>query len=302
MNKKIVLVNFTIVAIVALILFSVLFISIGEGKGISLVAFLCCMSCLFFGIISLKIGKMLTRLTFFLFAITAVVSITAFMFPDVVRGISPVRDAGENAKNLLGKVATATNKDSALAVAVNALPVEHGETLEERVAFWVGSDVDHIDSMHFMLVSGIGISAYNAEHKVKEGYARDQVVVRIFSKGKSEDYFLECANGLVRKRWESAVSETPIGGNHAIGHPLPVSVTNFENSGFVIGRGESLCTYLSLREALVVAMAYNLPTFERDTDNIPIIITSVKSGLKLSKKHKIITIVQPGFAYDPDVE
>lgn len=116
------------------------------------------------------------------------IALSPLWYPNVVTQLKPVRNAGEKAKIALGNVAHSSNKDSALVEAVDALPVD-GNTLEERVAHWVRYDFNKIDSMKFKLVSGIGISATDAERKVKEGYTRDQVVVQIFSNGSASEYF-----------------------------------------------------------------------------------------------------------------
>lgn len=106
----------------------------------------------------------------------------SLIYPNVVTELSPIRDPGEKAKVALRNVTNAKNQDSALIVAVNELPTE-GNTLEERVAHWVRYDISKIDSMKFMLVSGVGISATDAKNKIHEGYTRHQVIVRIFSNG-----------------------------------------------------------------------------------------------------------------------
>jgi hypothetical protein len=116
--------------------------------------------------------------------------------------------------------------------------------------------------MKFKLVSGVGISATNAEKRVKEGYTRNQVVVQIFSGGSSEEYFLRCANGLVSKRWPDLVSEKAIGGTRTVDHSTSVNLplpTVFSDT-VVIVRGGSLCRDLGMsnEEALKFAEKYNL--------------------------------------------
>jgi len=197
--------------------------------------------------------KNLVRNSFVVIAVIGIIAVVIMNFyPNVVTGISPVRDPGKNAKDALQNVAKAKDKTAALTAALNQLPVE-GKTLEEKVASWVRYDFNKIDSMKFVLVSGIGISATDAKNKIHEGTAYHQVVVRIYSSGKCTEYFLECANGLVSKRWPKMVSEKPIGQTRTVEHNTVDGGSVSQN--VYIPKGGSLCGTLGMKPAEALAFA-----------------------------------------------
>ena len=145
-----------------------------------------------------------------------------------------------------------------------------------------------------MLVSGLGISANDAENKVTEGYTRNQIVVRIFSKGKSEEYFLQCANGLVHRRYPNAVSEKSFGGTRIVEHtqsnPIPISTSD---NCKTVEKNQNLCNYLSFEDAIRFALNGNFPIIALDGYNTK--ITTLKQALELSNnKFTIIAIVPEG--------
>jgi hypothetical protein len=200
-------------------------------------------------------------------AFLGIAVIANMFFPNIVSGVPPVREAGDSAKALIDKIKSAENKDSAIVQAVFALPT-HGGTLEERVAYWVGivgGSHAKIDSMHFLLLSGVGITAEMAEGRVAEGYGRDEVVVRVFSQGKSEDYFLRCANGLVSKRWPGAISERRIGATYIATDQIAVPVSVSSRIVF-IPNGGSLCETLGMtkQEARKFAKKNKMKHWEKD--------------------------------------
>lgn len=55
--------------------------------------------------------------------------------------------------------------------------------------------------------------------------------------------------------------------------------------------GQSLCNFVSLRDALRIAMKYKLTTYGEDSKEI---VTSVAHGLALAKREKVVTIVTKG--------
>jgi competence protein ComGC len=205
--------------------------------------------------------KKLFRILVLAIFVLAIVSFFVVKFyPNVVTGIKPVKDPGEKAKIALDKISKAKDKKTALAYAVNQLPT-HGGTLEERVAYWVGYEIKHIDSMKFKLVSGLGISATDAEHKVHEGFTTDQVVVEIFSNGQSYEYFLRCANGLVSKRWPNRTKEIQIGEVKKIDHTSSAYYGGSTKGDQIvtISEGGSLCRDLKMNYNEAVQFAEDWP-------------------------------------------
>lgn len=55
--------------------------------------------------------------------------------------------------------------------------------------------------------------------------------------------------------------------------------------------GQSLCSFVSLRDALRIAMKYKLKTYGEDSK---VVVTSVAQGLAFAKREKVITIVTKG--------
>ena len=75
--------------------------------------------------------------------------------------------------------------------------------------------------------------------------------------------------------------------------------TAFSGSYIAIERkGQSLCSFISLPDAIDGGLSLGLPTFAQKGHK-KINITSVQQGLKLAKKgYHIIVLVKPGTAYE----
>lgn len=86
------------------------------------------------------------------------------------------------------------------------------------------------------------------------------------------------------------VSEKAIGGTRKIEHPTTIAPEG--DSLFSIEPGKCLCDYFPLEYALGIAMGLHLPSYSDDSLHTK--ITSVKQGLRMSKRHRIIVLVYPG--------